>query len=295
MRRVSSFFWTIPWLAVLAACGADNPQTAQSAVGRNFDQLASAVAECADSLGSCNHDAKDKAARDTCNDEFDDCRAEAGKEAEEALADAISQCQERAQACRADASTGSDEERCSASLRTCIGEANSKAHHASKDDAGAAGSNAPTYQCFGQLRECIDGDKAPKECAAQARACVIAAVSAPDSRPVNPKPSMDAGTSDAGRGGSGAGGSSGASGAAGKAGAQAAAGGGGKAGSHSSAGASGAAGSNATAGAGGAMSDLARECAAEHEACVMSGEKAMTCAKEQRKCLKQDSGDQDEP
>jgi hypothetical protein len=285
---------------MLAACGADNPQTVQTAVGRNFDELASAVSDCADTLASCNHDAEEKADRDACKNEFDDCRAEAGKDAEDALVDAISTCQERAQACRADASMESEEERCTASLRSCIGEANSKAHHDSKDDAGSAGSIAPTYQCFGQLRECIGGDKAPKDCAAEARACVIAAVSAPDSRPLNPKPTMDAGASDAGRGGSGgaggsSGGSSGGSGTAGKAGAQAAAGSGGTAGSHTSAGASGSAGSSATAGAGGAMSDRARACAAEHDACVMRGDKPMTCAKEQRKCLKQDDSDGDEP
>jgi hypothetical protein len=129
---------------------------------------------------------------------------------------------------------------------------------------------------------------------------VIAAVSTPDARPINPKPTMDGGAmDDAGRGGSGgaagasgssgAGGSSGASGTAGKAGAHAA-GTGGMAGAHANAGMS----ASGAGGAGGEMSDLARMCAAEHDACVMSGEKPQTCAKDQRKCLKQDDGG-DEP
>jgi hypothetical protein len=36
------------------------------------------------------------------------------------------------------------------------------------------------------------------------------------------------------------------------------------------------------------MDEDARACMEEHDACLVSGEKPMTCAKEQRKCMKQE-------
>jgi hypothetical protein len=201
----------------------------------------------------------------------------AGKSAEDDLADAISTCQERANACRADASMNATEERCAAALRTCIGEARADASVDASRDAGTPNPNAPTYQCFGQLRECIAEATAPKQCAAEARACVIAAVGElPVVHGPRTVPPIDAGAQppEAGRTAAGA---SGAAGMSGSAGSHAAAGSGG-----ANAGADG-----ATAVDAGATDAATAACMDEHEACLMDGEKPMTCDRELRKCTKE--------
>jgi hypothetical protein len=259
----------------VAACSGDDDSTAQTAVARHFDELARAVAGCAQTLSQCTGD--DAGAGDglSCRAEFSACRTAAGQSAESDLVDAISTCQEHAEACRADASTDALDARCAETLRACIGEARADTSEDSSLDAATPNPEAPTYQCFGQLRECIAGATGPKQCAAEARACVIAAVGEPPAihRP-RPVPPIDAGAHppEAGRGGSGAADASGAAGSQGGA-----------------AGASGTGGSRAvagTGGVGGSIDDTARECMAEHAACVMSGEKPMICDRELRKCTK---------
>jgi len=243
----------------LAGCGAGDLTAAQTEVGRNFDALASAVAGCADALHECgDEDDAGKAENAKCRDEFLECRAGAGKSAETELAEAIGSCKEQLDTCESDAGAKD----CAQTLRGCIGEARAQAKATS--DAAAPNSHAPTYQCFGQLRECVASSSEPRECAAEARACVIAAVGDPpgDRRPsgMQPPAAGSGGKGEAGRGEAGKGG----------------AGAGGAAGSRPMAG----------AGAGGSMQPPAEpaECMAQHDACLMAGEDPKKCAREPRMC-----------
>lgn len=295
MRLSLRFLSGFGLMFALSACS-DDGSTAQSAVARNFDELASAVAACAAELRSCGDDEDAGFSdREACQKDFLSCRAEAGKASQNSLADEISVCQERAEICRADAGSDADEVKCKNSLRVCIGEAHDKDQPDGGDGAGP-NPHAPTYQCFGQLRECVADGGAPKTCAEEVRTCVIAAVGEPPpvKRPrVTPPPA--AGAPAAGRGGSG-----GMAGAAGGGGDPMAGAGG--VGGHSAAGAGG---KNAGGGAGkpaggaggaggkpaGDMDDAdaaERRCASEYDACIASGEKKMKCDREQRMCLKDD-------
>jgi hypothetical protein len=257
---------------MFAACSGDDEPGPQSAVARNFDELASAVASCAETQRDCYDDDAGPNTEQSCRAEFTQCRTETGKSAEANLVDEISACQEHANDCRADAATDKLQSRCAQALRGCIGEARivSKDSHR---DGGAPNPNAPTYQCFGQLRECVTDAAAPQKCAAEVRACVISAIGDPPAirRPPVVPPS-DAGVLDPH--------ATGAAGAGGAAGARGTAGTGGSTGAP-------------RAGAGGAAAadsgdETARMCTAEHQACLMRGEKPMTCAKDQRKCMKED-------
>lgn len=262
--------------AGLTGCGAEQHRAApQSAIGRTFDQLASMVASCAASLSSCRGDGGDLADNEACQEAFGECRSRAGKEEESALAEAISVCQQRANDCRSDAANDG----CTSALRTCIGEATAQTPRGGEDDGGAASTHAPTYPCFAPLRECIADDTAPRECAAKARECVIAAVQPARAARSNTKPPFAGSSASAGRSAAGVGGQAG-----GAAGANAA-GQGGSAGANTGAGRGG-------AGQGGA-SDVAHDCAAAHEACLSSGEKPMLCAKAQRKCIKMEDDEQE--
>jgi hypothetical protein len=249
----------------LAGCAAEEVTPPQTDVGRNFDALASAVAACAETLRTCG-DEEDagKAESAKCRDEFVECRGRAGKPAETELAEAIGSCKEQHGKCQNDAG----ESECAQALRDCIGEARSQAKDSS--DAAAPNSHAPTYQCFGQLRECVTSSSEPRECAAQARACVIAAVGDPPEvrRPNAGQPAAagSGGRGEAGKGSAGAG-----------------------------TGAGGAAGSRATAGAGAGGSAGSKpppveptDCMKQHAACLMSGEMEKKCMRELRMCEKQD-------
>ena len=258
----------------LVACGADDSQAPQTPISRNFAALADAVAGCVDVLHDCD-DQDDAGAKgaSACKTQFLDCRKSAGKSSENDLTEAIGACQDRQADCKADAGDDKGRDSCAEGLRACIGEA-----RASKDDrqrdAATPNANPPTYQCFGQLRECITDGESPNECASAARSCIIAAVG---DRPEWIRPSsmqppaagMPAGAK-AGQGGANAAGTGGA-------------------------GAGGAAGGKPNdpprAGAGGSKPadpppGDADECAKKQMQCVMSGEKPMTCMREQRMCEK---------
>ena len=264
----------IALVGMFAACGDDEPGP-QSAVARNFDELAGAVASCAETQRDCYGDDAGPNTAQACGAEFTQCRTEAGKSVEDNLVDEISDCQEHANDCRADAATDAMESRCGQALRECIGEARSDSRD-SRGDGGSPNPNAPTYQCFGQLRECVTDAAAPQTCAAEARACVIAAIGDPPAiRRPRVVPPSDAGVLDP-QSGSNAKGPAGAGGAAG---ARGTAGAGGSAGAPR-------AGSGGAAAAG-SGAETARMCTAEHAACLMRGEKPMTCAKDQRKCMKE--------
>lgn len=194
MHQASILLSTLVWMATLTACAADESSgSAQSAIARNFDALARQVTACADEQASCNHKALEMKDQQACETEYTDCRARAGKSAEEALIDAISDCQARANDCQPKTSKDVTEDRCEAALRACIGEASGPTRSNAARDAGTPSALAPTYQCFGQLRVCISDATGPKECAAEARACVLAAVEPPDPRRLTTTPT-DAGT-----------------------------------------------------------------------------------------------------
>lgn len=267
----------------LAACSGDG-DPAETPVARSFDELAHAVASCAETLRDCQDEDGGADKAQSCRGEFMHCRTDSGKAAEEALVDAIDSCQEHRNNCQADASNDKQGERCAEALRSCIGEAHAQSGDASINATGAPNSNAPTYQCFGQLRECVAAATGPKECAQQARACVILAVGElpADHRPTT-QPSDAGPRSDGGAGKSGTGGTQTAAGASGAAGARASAGAGGAAPAPGSAGAGGA---RAPADAGTPTDDAMRACMAEHDACLMSGEKPMMCERDLRKCMK---------
>lgn len=190
MSQVRIFLAILVWVGAFSACATDAEGSAQSAVARNFEVLAREVTGCADAQATCSHKAIQMKELQACQSEYTACRTRAGKSAEDALIEAISECQERANDCEPSTSAAPTQDRCEASLRACIGEASSQISSDARRDASAPSARAPTYQCFGQLRECVDSSTGPKECAAEARTCVLAAVEKPEPR----RPSMlDAG------------------------------------------------------------------------------------------------------
>ncbi|HKP57964.1 MAG TPA: hypothetical protein VJV78_14625 [Polyangiales bacterium] len=178
MLRIATLFGT--GVVVLMACGAD-AGSSQSAIGQEFDELASAIKACAQAHGSCKGDKPSQDTAGRCREQFLDCRAKAGKGAEEGLAAAISDCQDRHKECSGD----SDELACDQELHACIGEQRPPGSLIDKirpmPDA-----NASTYQCFGMLRECAASKSAANSCVAQARTCVATAVGEPPDP--NPRP-----------------------------------------------------------------------------------------------------------
>ncbi|HKP59756.1 MAG TPA: hypothetical protein VJV78_23695 [Polyangiales bacterium] len=272
----------------LAACGTDDLLPPQTPISRNFAALAEAVAGCVDVLHECD-DQEDAGARGSaaCKTQFLDCRKSAGKSSENDLAEAIGACRDRHDQCKADAGNEKGREACAQVLRTCIGDARSTERSEARD-AAAPNADAPTYQCFGQLRQCITDGESPSECAAKARSCVIAAVGDPPgtNRPSSMQPPA-AGMRAADMPAGGKGGKGGEGGKSGEGGASGAGMGG--------AGAGGTGGAKPSdpprAGAGGSKpadppAGDPDECAKKQMECVMSGEKPMTCMREQRMCEK---------
>jgi hypothetical protein len=193
MRQVWKSRSSLLWVAILAACGSDTDGSSHSAVAQNFDLLAREVTRCADAQATCSHKAVEAKAMQSCKTEYTACRSRAGKSAEDALVDAIADCQAQANDCRPEESKDVAEDRCEAALRVCIGEASDQRLGPSRRDASAPSERAPTYQCFGQLRVCIGDATGPKQCAAEARACVLAAVEPPAPRRLS---TGDAGVND---------------------------------------------------------------------------------------------------
>lgn len=164
---------------VLGACGADGASASSSAISRTFDDLASSITDCAATLGECNG-GKPAQPSGRCSEQFLGCRASAGKPAEQDLAAAVSDCRELRDECSADDAFACDRE-----LHECIGDASPRTIAQQQRYRSTPDAKAPTYQCFGMLRECVASSPAPSECAAQARTCVIAAVG---DLPAPPKP-----------------------------------------------------------------------------------------------------------
>jgi hypothetical protein len=196
-------------------CGGDD-SGAQSATGRAYDALAKAVASCAGQLSSCRSGAGARSGGSaTCQGNFETCALTSGTEWEAALIDATSDCLAVSQTC--DSRAGDDpaaQLKCDQGLRSCLGSASPPSGRATFTSSGSTS----TYQCFGQLRECITAEAAPKACSAAARECVIHAFSEPGRPPGPGGVAGAAGRGAAGRGSivAGRGGSAGRSGLAGR-------------------------------------------------------------------------------
>jgi hypothetical protein len=185
---------TLASLLSSAACGGE-PSATESAAGAAFDDLVHAIVQCASMFTRCDDD-EDAGGTQTgeCRATFLGCRSQAGSDAQTKLVNAAASCVDRADQCRSRPSDASVENECADRLRACIGDARSQPSQLSHADAAAPDVHAPTYQCFGQLRECILAEQQPTSCAAHARECVVSALGTPPARPV------DAGQVDAGRG-----------------------------------------------------------------------------------------------
>jgi hypothetical protein len=266
-------------LAILlpsAACGGDSP-AAESAAGAAFDDLVHAIVQCASTFTSCDEDEDAGGSRTAeCRAAFLGCRSQAGSDAETKLVSAAGSCVDRADRCRSSPSDASLEDACAERLRACIGDARSQPSQLSHPDAAVPDVHAPTYQCFGQLRECILADQKPASCAAHARECVVSALGTPTARPVDAghgvQIQQDASAqSDASAPDAAAGGTSGRA-------------------------------AQVDAGAPEPMRDAAaqtperdaapdaraaRDCAAQYAGCLDAGEKPAACERDQRKCDKQ--------
>lgn len=168
---------TISTFLLLAACGGDD-DASQTPVARSFDQLAESVSDCGNRLRACMAEDPGSVNQQKCRESFRQCSASAGQSAEGALVDAISDCEERVAACRPERSSSAMND-CALRLRECLGDASTQTQIVG--GAGAVRSHPPTYQCFGQLRECVTSSGAPKTCAQQARSCVTGSVGEPSS------------------------------------------------------------------------------------------------------------------
>ena len=264
---------------LLAACnGHRDGSSANTAVTRSFDQLAKAFTGCALEFHACKK-AGDKT---DCRDEYLSCRDSETDAAEAELLDSVSACQQRAETCHVEADPDGGVDDCAAALRACIGDARAQSGSPQGEFVGQPNPKAPTYQCFGQLRACVEGSDLASQCLAQTRACVSAAFGEPPA----PKPMMmrpdagepEAGASaapEAGRAGGAAGGSAGSAPVAGT---------GGSGGSAPVAGAGGSAGRAPEAGASGSVA-MSAGCGRAYDACLEGGEKPMKCERALRDCM----------
>jgi hypothetical protein len=159
---------------VLLACGADGTSS-QSTIGQDFEELASSIKDCAETHGRCGG-GKDSQNAVRCREQFLSCRSSAGKPAEADLAAAVGDCQDSRKECKEDDSGALA---CDQELHECVGELRPPTNVTQERPRVGPDAHAPTYQCFGMLRECAASASAPSQCAAQARTCVIAAVGEP--------------------------------------------------------------------------------------------------------------------
>jgi hypothetical protein len=182
---------------ILAAHGCGSDSTSETAASRNFDALARSVAACASDYRSCIDAGTGVGVLQACSAGFRDCRVRAGADAENGLAVAIASCEDRSDAC-IEKSGGSDQPlngACAQSLRACIGETTAPRLDGASRDYTKPNPYASTYQCFGQLQECVAAAGSPTQCATSARTCVIDSVGDPPSRGTTARPT-DAGVRD---------------------------------------------------------------------------------------------------
>jgi hypothetical protein len=178
---------------LLAASSCASESESATAVSRNFDELARAVASCAGVYRSCKDAGVGVGAGAACLAAFRDCRSRMGADAQDELAVAIASCEDHAGTCtqKAPAPEPALNGRCAQSLRACVGEASDREITNPSRDYTRPNPYASTYQCFGQLQECVAAASSPTKCAASARTCVIDSVGEP---PMRSTTLLDAGT-----------------------------------------------------------------------------------------------------
>jgi len=236
------------------------------------EALASAVAACGQRLGECAQEtAGDGEALSMCRDAFTACRQMAGAGAMDGLVGAIQACTDGAGEC-AKGAKGPDAAECHDELVTCLGANRPDAAARPERDGSAGGDHAPPVAaCIDTLLACVEQDGNAKQCAVEVRACILAAVPAPDhagmhdgGRP-DDAPSPPADLPDAAMGGNAP---------------------------HSDAGMAGnppgadagMAGNPPGADAGMAGDPPGLSCKEMFDACIAGGETRMTCARLQREC-----------
>jgi hypothetical protein len=184
MRAMNTNRFSNYTLAVLIAtcsvvgCRESSQSSSQPDVMVAYEALASAVAACGEEMAACSQGAEgDMDALQTCRDAFSSCRQTAGGPAAGALADAIRACTQAAGECASNAG-GEPASDCHEELVACLG-ANRPAlpdHDASSHEER----DAPVGACIDTLLACVEQDGGARACAQAVRACVIAAVPAPD-------------------------------------------------------------------------------------------------------------------
>lgn len=172
LRRVRVVFVLGLGAGALAGCGGDPADASGTRLSRAYDRLVGAVSDCAEELLDCGDHQID---RERCRDSYRACQARASDEADPTLRAAIDACVNADQACREDAEDAGPFS-CSQALRRCVGEPSAPADRAELPRFDNVDPDAPTYQCFGQLRECVASERASKGCSVQVRECVIVAI-----------------------------------------------------------------------------------------------------------------------
>jgi hypothetical protein len=179
--------------ATLWGCGGDPADASGSRVSRAYDQFAGAVSDCAEKLLQCSDETTD---REQCRDTYRSCQQRASDEADKPLRAAIDACINEDQVCQ-DAADDAGPFSCSQALRRCIGEPSAPSRRAELPRFDNVDPDAPTYQCFGQLRECVVSERASKGCSERARDCVIVAIGRLDPGLSRTPSARDAGTASA--------------------------------------------------------------------------------------------------
>jgi hypothetical protein len=258
-------------------CRESNDGSSQTSVSAATEALASAVAACGQRLGECAQEtAGDGDALSMCRDAFSACRQMAGAGALDGLTDAIQACTDGAGDC-AKGARGPDAAECHDELVTCLGAKRPDAAARPERDGSAGGdSAAAVHACIDTLRACVEQDGSAKQCAVEVRACILAAMPAPDHAGMNDGGRPD--LPDAAMGGNRPGDDAGMAGNPPRADA-------GMAGNPPGADA-GMAGNPPGADAGMAGEAPGPSCKEMFDACIASGETRKACARLQRECAK---------
>jgi hypothetical protein len=162
-------------------CRDASEPSSQATVSAATEALASAVAACGQQLGECAQEtAGDGAALSMCRDAFTACRQMAGAGAMDGLAGAIQACTDGAGEC-AKGAKGPEAAECHDDLVSCLGAQRPDAAARPERDGGPGGDHAaPVAGCIDTLLACVEQDGSAKQCAIEVRACILAAVPAPD-------------------------------------------------------------------------------------------------------------------
>jgi hypothetical protein len=184
------------FLSACAGAGSDAASTGDGDVAGAYAALASELADCGQSFQACAADAAgDPDAIAACGEEVAACRESATDSAGMAGVDAaVADCAAGAQACFSEVRDEAAAAACRQELSACIGAgqpdtggvpaavdaAMPELPDAAARGGAAGGGPVDVSGCVDGLLSCIEGGSDPRACAGDARACVVAAVPAPD-------------------------------------------------------------------------------------------------------------------